>query len=312
MEIALTSASAAVFVYFILILLLGRSSDSNVKKRLDDLAAGSDLDSIHDDVIREKQKKISKGRKNLISQKLADELAMAGIKLNAGEYLIAWAAAVFVPSLIMMLIGKNILSVLGAAMIGFAVPPVFVQRSKKKRQNLFNKQLGQSLVIMSNCIKSGYSFQQAMQSIASDMQPPISTEFEKTIREIHYGIKQEDALNHLVERAQNQDLALLISAVATSAQVGSNLSEIIDNISVTIKDRVKIRDDVRNLSAQGRISGIIIGLLPVVLCLMLMIVNPSYIMGFFEDSVGKIMIAVGAVLELIGFAVINKIVDIRY
>lgn len=312
MELALTSISAAVFVYFILIFILGRSSDSNVRKRLDDLAADSDLDSIHDDVIREKQKKISKGGKNLISQKLADELAMAGIKLNAGEYLIAWAAAVFVPSLIMMLLGKNILSVLGAALIGFAIPPVLVQRSKKKRQNLFNKQLGQSLVIMSNCIQSGYSFQQAMQSIASDMQPPISTEFEKTIREIHYGIKQEDALNHLVERAQNQDLALLISAVATSAQVGSNLSEIIDNISVTIKDRVKIRDDVRNLSAQGRISGIIIGLLPVVLCLMLMIVNPGYIMGFFEDPIGKIMIAAGAVLELIGFAVINKIVDIRY
>ncbi|HEX3039875.1 MAG TPA: type II secretion system F family protein [Caproiciproducens sp.] len=313
METALTSLSAAVFVYLVFLLLFDRSSEDKIKKRLDGLVADRDMDGIHDDVIREKQKRISQNKRSgLISRKLEDSLTMAGVKLNAKEYLCAWAGAVFLPSLLLLALGRNPVSALGAGAVGFAIPPVLVQRSKKKRQDLFNKQLGQSLVIMSNSIKSGYSFQQAMQSIASDMQPPISTEFEKTLREMRYGVRQEEALDHLVERAQNQDLGLLISAVATSAQVGSNLSEIIDNISVTITDRVKIRDEVRNLSAQGRISGLIIGLLPVVLFLMLMVVNPSYILSFFEETAGKIMIAVGVALEVIGFLVINKIVDIKY
>lgn len=312
MELIITSVSAAVFVYFIILLLFGNSSNQKVKERLSNLAEGSDLDSVHDDVIREKQKR-SLGRKSrLISQKMADSLALAGVKLNAGEYLIAWVCAALLPGVVMALLGKNILSVLGVSAIGFLIPPFLVKRSREKKQELFNKQLGQSLVIMGNSIKSGYSFQQAMQSIAADMQPPISVEFEKTLREIRYGVRQEDALNHLAERVQNQDLELLISAVTTSLQVGSNLSEIIDNISVTIRDRVKIRDDVRNLSAQGRISGLIIGLLPVVLFLMLMIVNSGYVMAFFEDDIGKIMVAAGIMLELIGFTVIRKIVDIKY
>lgn len=312
MVLIFISISAAIFVYLIIMLLSGRSSDLKIKKRLSYLAQESNLDSVHDDVIREKQKRATEGKSRLISQKMTDSLALAGVELNAGEYLVVWACAALLPGVVMTLLGKNILSVLGVSLIGFSIPPFLVQRSRKKKQELFNKQLGQSLVIMGNSMKSGYSFQQAMQSIAADMQPPISVEFEKTLREIRYGVRQEDALNHLAERVQNQDLELLISAVTTSLQVGSNLSEIIDNISVTIRDRVKIRDDVRNMSAQGRISGLIIGLLPVVLFLMLMIVNPGYVMAFFENALGKAMVAAGIVLELVGFAVIRKIVDIKY
>lgn len=151
-----------------------------------------------------------------------------------------------------------------------------------------------------------------MESIAADMQPPISTEFAKTLREIRYGVKQEDALYHMVERVQNKDLGLLVSAVVISSQVGANLSEILDNISETIKDRIKIKNDVKILSSQGRISGLIIGILPIVLALFLMIVNPDYIVSFFETTIGKIMVGTGVVLEIIGFTIVNRIVDIKY
>lgn len=313
MELVFVAVSAAVFVYLLILILFHDPSKAQIRRRVSKLSENVNMDQIHDEVIKEKQRKINENKKGrLISQKLVDYLAAAGVKLNAKEFLYSWIAAVLLPSLLMIVLGRNVLSVLAAGIIGFAVPPLLVRRSRKKRQELFMKQLGQSLAIMSNSIKSGYSFQQAMQSIANDMQPPISTEFSKTIREMHYGVSLEDALNHLVERVQNKDLALLISAVITSSQVGSNLSEIIDTISVTIKDRAKIRDDVRNLSAQGRISGLIIGLLPIIICLMLMLANPTYVMQFFDDDIGKIMIVVGIVLELIGFMVINKIVDIKY
>ncbi len=313
MEYILVPIAAAVFVYLVFLIIFDNSSEAKVQKRIANLSADINMDNIHDDVLKEKQRRINGDKRNrLISQKLVDDLALAGVKLSAKEYLYAWAGAVLIPTLLMIIFRRSIISVFGAGVIGFMIPPFLVQRGMKKRQELFNKQLSQSLVIMSNSIKSGYSFQQAMENIATDMQPPISTEFTKTLREMHYGVRQEVALKHLVDRVQNKDLGLLISAVVTSAQVGSNLSEIMDNISTTIKDRVKIRDDVRNLSAQGRISGVIIGLLPVVICLMLMMINPDYIMSFFESSIGKIMIAVGVVLELIGFAIINKIVDIKY
>lgn len=313
MELVILSLSSAVFVFLLVLIIFHDSSKEQIRKRVDKLSENVNMDHIHDDVIKEKQKRISESKKNrLISQKLVDYLSTAGVKLNAREFLCSWICSMLIPSILMTVLNINMISVFAAGMIGFAVPPLLVRRSRKKRQELFTKQLGQSLVIMSNSIKSGYSFQQAMQSIADDMQPPISTEFAKTIREIHYGVSLEEALNHLVERVQNKDLGLLISAVITSAQVGSNLSEIIDTISVTIKDRAKIRDDVRNMSAQGRISGLIIGLLPVIICLMLMLANPSYVMQFFDDTIGKIMIAIGVVLELIGFMVINKIVDIKY
>jgi tight adherence protein B len=131
------------------------------------------------------------------------------------------------------------------------------------------------------------------------------------LREIHYGVKQQDALNHMVERTKNKDFELLVSAVMTSTQVGSNLSEILETISSTIRDRIKIKNEINTLTAQGRISGLIIGLLPIVLILAIMVMTPSYFEGFFDSLLGKILVGVSIVLEIIGFAFINKIVNIK-
>lgn len=152
---------------------------------------------------------------------------------------------------------------------------------------------------------------QSMESIATDMQPPISTEFAKVLREVHYGVSQEDALKHMVDRTQNRDLELLVSAVVTSAQVGSNLTEILDTISVTIRDRIKMKQDINTMTAQGKISGIVIGALPVVLLLAVMILNPEYYEGFFDTSIGKGLIVLSTVMEMIGFLLIKKIINIK-
>ena len=310
---ALISVSAAALVFLLITLAFHNSTQEQVKKRLSSLMTDPDLDNIHEEVMREKQKKEGSARKgNTIGQKMEDELAMAGVKLNAREFLYAWTGITLIPVLLMTVLGKNVISIAGLGIIGFVIPPLLVGRAKQKRQQLFNKQLGDSLVVMSNCMKSGYTFQQALESISSDMQPPISIEFARVLREIRYGVKQEDALNHMVQRVENKDLALLVSAVVVSSQVGANLSDILDNIAETIRDRIKIRDEVRVLSTQGRFSGMIIGLLPVVIVLILMVINPTYILTFLQSSLGKIMIVVSIVLEIIGFTIINRIVDIKY
>ena len=165
---------------------------------------------------------------------------------------------------------------------------------------------------MRNCIKAGFSFQQSLESIAKEMQPPISIEFEKTLREMHYGISLEEALRHMEDRVKNKDFELLVTAVLISAQVGANLSDIMEIISETIQDRLKIKAEVRVLTTSGRFSGIIIGLLPVFMILILMVLNPSYFTSFVETMIGKVMLAVSVVLEVMGFLIIKKIVDIRY
>jgi tight adherence protein B len=237
---------------------------------------------------------------------------MAGIHISAQEFMLLWACLTLGPGLVGILVDLDLIAVLGICVVGFAVPPVMVQRSKTKQQQLFNRQLGESLTIMSNCMRSGYSFQQAMHSISKEMQPPVSTEFGRVVREINYGATLEQALDHMAQRVSSKDLDLLISAVITSARVGANLSEILDTISETVRDRIRLREEVRVLSAQGRMSGLIIGLLPVVIILILMILNPDYLTNFVQHWLGKTLLVVSVCLEIIGFFVIRRMVDIRY
>ena len=303
----------ALLIYSIILLLFSNSPKERVKTRLNKLAERAELEHVHEAVLKEKKTKRKTEKKTqLISKRFEDHLAASGIQLNAREYILLWGGLTLLPGLAALILGLQVLAVIGICIVGFAIPPFMVKRARGKRQQVFNKQLGESLTIMSNCMRSGYSFQQAMGSIAKEMQPPISTEFARVVREINYGSSMEQALNNMTARVDNKDLELLVSAVITSTQVGANLSEMLDTIAETVQDRIKLREDVRVASSQGRMSGWIIGLLPVVVILFLMIINPTYFTDFAANTIGKIMLGISAVLELTGFFIINKMVDIKY
>ena len=315
MQIFLISALSGALVYSILTLILSSSSKTRMERRLSKYFKKSDFDEVRLEVLKEKRKKAKKNKPNkfrLASDEFSNYLAMSGVKLRATEFVWSWVIIAIVPALLAFLLSDNLITALGVGIIGLAIPPILVQRSKKKRQNEFNKQLGDSLSIMENCIKAGFSFQQAMESIAADMQPPISTEFQKTLREVQYGISLSEALRHMVDRVKNKDLDLLVSSVLISAQVGGNLSDIMEVISDTVQDRLKIKADVRVLTTSGRFSGIIIGLLPVFIMLFIMLINPDYFNSFVASDIGKIMLTASVVLEAIGFLAIRKIIDIKY
>lgn len=310
---AVMALCGSIVLYSAVLIHFGSSPKYRIKERLDSLAGGMELEYVHEAVLKEKKNmRKTAGKKLVLSRKFEENLAMSGVKMSAKEYLSIWGILTIFPGVIGAIAGINLIAVLGVSIVGFAIPPFMVQRSRNKRQLLFNKQLGESLTIMGNCMRSGYSFQQAMASIAQEMQPPISTEFARVVKEMNYGASMEQALNNMVSRVKNKDLELLISAVITSTQVGANLSEILDTIAETVSDRIKIREDVRVLSAQGRMSGLIIGLLPVVIILFLMIINPNYISDFAGDPRGRLMLTGCVVMEITGFIVINKIVDIKY
>lgn len=311
----LTVAAAAclgILVYTIVTVVTADSTGARVRSRLDVLEDRTDLEYIHKIVLSEKKKKRRKRPPIRISAVFEDYLAASGISIPAQKFIIFWACLTVLPGLLGTLLELHTAAVIGICVVGFAVPPILVKQAKNKRQQMFNRQLGEALAIMSNCLRSGYSFQQSLESIAKEMEPPISTEFSRVIREINYGTSLENALNNMVRRVENKDLELLVSAVLTSMQVGANLSEILDTIAETVNDRIKLREEVKVFSAQGRMSGIIIGILPVGIILILMFINPTYFEGFIDHQIGKILLIVSGVMEAIGFIIINKIVDVRY
>lgn len=313
MEIII-SLIVAVLIYLLLFILMSGSGKRQVRDRLARYFKTNDVDDVQEQYIREKSEEESKRKKDrfkLASREFSIYIASSGLKLKANEFIYLWAGLTLIPMFLVPIFKGNIVTGIAFAIIGIAVPPVVVINARKKRYELFNTQLGQATIMMSSSIKGGFTFLQSMESIAQEMPPPISTEFAKTLREIHYGVKQLDALNNMVERTKNKDLELLVSAVMTSAQVGSNLSEILDTISKTIRDRIRIKHDINTLTAQGRMSGLIIGLLPVFLVLAIMVMTPSYFEGFFETQLGKILLIVSIVLEIIGFLFIRKIVNIK-
>ncbi len=314
MLVLVITMAAALVIYASVLILFSDNPRAKVKARVNKLAENVEIEYIHTAVLSEKKKNRKKNKKEsrIISRRFEDNLAQSGLKISAREYVMLWGVLTIGPGLVCSLLRMNTIAILGICIIGFAIPPVMVQQAKNKRALLFNKQLGESLTIMSNCMRSGYSFQQAMGSIAREMQPPISTEFSRVVREMSYGASMEQALNNMKTRVNNKDLDLLISAVLTSQQVGANLSEILDTISETVSDRIRLREEVRVFSAQGRMSGIIIGLLPVAVILFLMILNPTYFTDFVQNPIGRMMLIGSVLMEATGFLLIQKIVDIKY
>lgn len=308
------SVFGALTVYFILRLLIPKSEKEIVDARVSKYFKARNMEDVEDLVISERRQKRekSKAKRNFISKDFTDYIVSSGIKLTAQEFVYIWLGLVFVPLAFLSLFGANVITIFAVVLIGFAIPPLLLNRARNKTQVMFSKQLGEALIIMGNAVRGGFSFRQAMDGVARDMQPPISSEFGKAIREINYGVSQETALKHMTERMNNPDLDLLVCAVLISAQVGGNLSDILETIATTIKDRIRIKQEVKVLTASGRISSMIIGLLPVFIVLVLMLLNPTYFSGFFQSTIGIIMIVICVIMEVTGFLIIRKISDIEY
>jgi tight adherence protein B len=247
-----------------------------------------------------------------ILNKLAAELSTAGILMRPEEYLTIWIVLGVVPAAITAMSSGSAVTSIGLAVIGIGLPPFIIKRKKMQRLQQFEKQLSDALLVACNCLRSGLTFQQAMESIAQEMPDPIAAEFARTLREIRLGSSLERAMEHLQKRVPSGDLMLLVSAVLIQRQVGGNLSEILESISGTIQERLKLKDAIRVLTATGRASGLVIGCLPIGIALILMLINPTYIESFFNTKTGIQMLITAAVMECIGFLILQRIVTIKY
>ncbi|RKL63674.1 secretion system protein [Thermoanaerobacteraceae bacterium SP2] len=244
----------------------------------------------------------------LVDRKLEE----ADILLRGGEFVVIVIVCALTSSFISFTITLNpagsIILGLTAALIPFAV----LNAARNKRLSNFNAQICDALTIMANSLRSGFSFLQSMDMVRKELPDPVKKEFTRTLKEINLGTPTEEALENLAKRVNSEDLDLVITAVLIQRQVGGNLSEVLDNIAETIRDRIRIKREIRTLTAQGRISGLIIGLLPLILGGFMMVVKPSYIMQLFSSRAGLTMMMLAIVGEFTGMLIIKKIVDIKF
>ncbi|HID61389.1 MAG TPA: secretion system protein F [Anaerolineae bacterium] len=246
------------------------------------------------------------------ADKLATQLARADVKLTPGEYVILNITSVLSFFLVgYLLFHKNVFMAVAAAVAGFYAPGIYLKIQQQRRLNAFNNQLGDSINLLANSLRSGYSLLQSMETVAKELPPPISVEFARVVREIGLGLSTEQAMNNMLRRIQSDDLDLMITAINVQHEVGGNLAEILEVIGHTIRERVRIKGEIRVLTAQGMISGYIISFLPIALGLILYLMNPDYIGAMFQELCGWIMVGVAAVGIVTGFFAIQKIVRIE-
>ena len=255
---------------------------------------------------------------------LSRELARADLKLKVSEYLFIWAGAIVGIPMGMFIFGfffpalHNPIALLIGVVVGFFLPRFYVKRRQGGRLNSFNKQLPDTITLLANALRAGSSFLQAIELVVRESRPPISTEFQRVIREVNLGLPFEQALENMVRRVESEDLDLMATAISIQYQVGGNLAEILDSIAYTIRERVRIKGEIRTLTAQQRISGYVVAFLPIGLAGFLFIIAPSFMQPMFDPAVnisgiptGIILIGVGLTMMFVGFMFIRKIVDIE-
>ncbi|MBS3977839.1 MAG: type II secretion system F family protein [Syntrophomonadaceae bacterium] len=298
---------------FIFVLEISSVKKGQIEQRIDELSEGQkNKQKQEEKAVKSQDKppeKLGFWKKPL--QALDKELLKADLPVKAEEFLALTLAAALLPAiLLMVLTGKGILVILWVLVIT-CIAFLFLKQEQRKRSTAFDRQLADSLGTMANSLRAGFGFLQAIEMISQESRPPLATEFQKTLKEIRLGVTTEDALQHLCQRIASQDLELIITALLIQRQVGGNLAEVLDRISHTIKERNRIRGEIKTLTAQGRISGMVIGALPFGLGLFLMIVNPEYIGALFQHPMGLALIGAGFAAQAVGVVVIRKIVNIQ-
>ena len=255
---------------------------------------------------------------------LLRDLGAADLKLKPSEYLGIWAGLTIGIPVVMFLVGfvvpslQNPLILLLGLLLGFMLPRLWLGRRKSGRLKAFNKQLPDTITLIANALRAGSSFLQAIELVVRESRPPISTEFGRVIREVNLGLPFDVALENMVRRVKSEDFELMATAIAIQHQVGGNLAEILDSIAFTIRERIRIKGEIRTLTAQQRMSGYVVGGLPFFLALFIYLAAPTFFNPMFAKPPDVLGIPLGVILLFIamaamgaGFYFIRKIVDIE-
>jgi len=251
-----------------------------------------------------------------IQEPIRDWLLRAGMRVRPAEFIIICFVVMVVNAFFFALLGWGLFG--GASVLlgilGFSVswlfPVMYVVFRRRRRMSRFNDQLLDLITLISNSLKSGYGFAQSLQLVADEADPPAQDEFNRVIRENNLGLPLNQALQRLVERMDSEDLDLMVTAVLIQRQIGGNLSQVLDSIAETIRERIRLQGQIDALTAQGKLGGLIISLLPFGLAGVFSLLKGPMMYAFVTDIKGIALIVMGLILQGIGFFAIWNIVNI--
>lgn len=297
------------------------STAEEVMERMGRFATREEMLAVSDGSGKNAPSKVAQGLEEIVKgRNVADTsaalISRADVKITVGEFLlmrIGGAAGGFVLGfLLASRINPAFGIVLGiiVGLIGYLVPSIYLKLKARRRQKRFISQLGDTIALMANSLRAGYSLLQTMEMVSRETKDPMGAEFRRVVREVGLGISHQEAMANMLRRVPSEDLDLLVTAINIQHEVGGNLAQILTTIGHTIRERVRIKGEISVLTAQVQLSGYIITALPVGLAVIVFFLNPDYIMGMMAWPWICMPIA-SVIMIIIGFFAMRKISSIE-
>ncbi len=246
-----------------------------------------------------------------LSKQLKKTLQQADMEMKVGE-LILLMIVLAVLGVVMTLYLQNIIIKIAVPVVLGIIPLLHVIVKRNQRLNAFKREFPDAIDMMTSAIKSGHTFNKAMQLVAAEAPDPVGMEFRRTFEEYNLGLQLREVLINLTKRIDSADLKLFVTAILLQKETGGNLTEILEKISHTIRERFKLLGQIQTFTAQARMSGWILGLLPVIFVVIVTALHPDYLDPLFNDKLGHLLIVVAIFLQLVGFLIIRKIMNIKF
>jgi tight adherence protein B len=303
-------ASAATF-FGVLLIIVGyyqaKGGASQARRRLQSLEAYN--------APQEKSVPLALRRKGSEwAENTRGQLDRAGFALKLHEYLALRLLLGLIAFLAIVAIGNAetiaLAAALAFAVVGYMLPAFYLRLRIARQIRKFNSQMPEMLTMVANSLRAGFGLLQALDLAAEQLQPPTSTELHRLLRDTRMGASIEEALEQMGQRVGSYDLDVVITAILIQRSVGSNLSEVLDKVAHTIRERVRIKGEINTLTAQKRLSGWIVGLMPVGFVALMLAVNFDYMSALFTEPLGRVLLAIAIGLDLIGMLIIKRIVTV--
>jgi tight adherence protein B len=243
---------------------------------------------------------------------LRDLVTRSGLGVTVGAVMMASLfIAVLTTAAMVWLTGSAIF----ALVLGFAsasLPILYVRKAATKRRDKFEEQFPEAIDLIARALRAGHALPTAMQMVGEEMADPVGAEFRTMFEQQNYGLALPDTLRAFGERVQLLDARFFVTAVLTQRETGGNMSEVLDRLANVIRERFKVKRQVRSVSAHGRITGVVLGFLPPVVASLIFIISPEHIRLLIDDPLGVYMVVTAAILQVVGVLIIRKIVNVEF
>ena len=293
-----------------------RRQRKEVAQRLESMASGAPGPDPFGDLFRDTKLSEMTWMEPLMARlphtrDLQHHLEQADVPWRVGTFFLLTVGAAVAMGLAGFVVGRLWIIGIAAAAFGASLPYIYVKRRKTKRLEAFEEHFPEAIDLLGRAIRAGHAFSTGLQMVAEESPEPLAGEFRRVFEEQKFGLAIEDSLLALADRIDLVDMRIFVTALLIQREVGGNLAEILDKISYTIRERFTIQRQVRVYTAQGRFTGYLLAVLPFGVGFLIFLLNQEYMMILFHDPTGRLMITVAALLQIIGFFVIRKIIHIE-